>query len=40
MLSIDKVIQPNEKVIKTTEGELTFDVINESLYENTIRLIL
>ena len=34
------VISKNEKLIKTTEGELSFDVINESVYENNMHLIL
>ena len=33
MLIIYKVNSPNEKVIKTAEGELTFYVIKESLYD-------
>ena len=40
MISIDKIISINEKLIKTTEGELTFDVIKYQLYANHIHLIL
>ena len=40
MLRSDKVISPNEKVTKTTDGKLTFDVIKEYLYGNPLHLIL
>ena len=40
MLRNDKVISPNAKVIKTTEGKLTFDVIKKPLHENPVHLML
>ena len=40
MLMIDNVISPNEKVTKTTEGELIFNVIKESLFDNPMHLML
>ena len=40
MLIIDKVILPDEKAIKTTDGELTFDIIKEPLYQNSMHLML
>ena len=40
MLSIDKIVSPNETLIKTIEGELTFDVIKEYAYDNPMRLML
>ena len=33
-------INPNKKSIKTTEGELTIDVIKEHFFENTMYLML
>ena len=40
IIIIDKVISPNEKLIKTTEEELTFDVTKESPYDNPMNLLL
>ena len=40
MLRSDKVISPNEKAKKKTEVELTFDVINQYIYDNPINLML
>ena len=40
MLSIDNAISPNEKVIKTTVGEIHFYVIKGYLYDNHMHLML
>ena len=40
MIIIDNVISPTEKFTKTTEIQLTFDFIKESLYENPMRLMV
>ena len=35
VIIIDNVISPNEKLIKTLEGQPTFDVIRKYLYEKS-----
>ena len=40
MLRIDNAISKNEKLIKTTYRELTFDVIKEYLYDKPMNLII
>ena len=40
MINIDEVISPNTKVIRTTEGQLTFDVIKEYFYVNPVHLMI
>ena len=36
IIIIDNVILQNEKVTKIIKGQITFDVMKESLYENTL----
>ena len=40
MLIIEKFILPNEKLFKTIEGELNFDVVKYSIYWNPVHLML
>ena len=40
MLIVDNCIPPNEKIIKTTEAELNFDVTKEYIYNNLMLLLL
>ena len=40
MLSMDNVTSPNARVIKTTEGELTFYVIKEYMYDSSMHLMI
>ena len=35
VIMIDNVISTSEKVIKTLEGQITFDFINKYLYEKS-----
>ena len=40
MISIDEVISQNSTLVITEEGKITYYVIKESLYENTMHLML
>ena len=40
VISIYKIIFPNEKVIKTTERNITLGFIKEYMYDNPVNLLL